>query len=200
MEAIDRDILLRMVDKDYVIFAPRGERDLRREYPELYDYPELTKLNPSELLFVWWYSCQSSPIYDLPEEKRFPIAIDRSFKGSQREERKSKYASTAQAPALPSDLKAACKTMNAFNPGMRIQMALDNMHLLRQCQLAIRQNIPLEDPEAVEKFMKTAALSRKIMGEIAKDIERGNHGVDEVQNTTLANLEGLAEAYHKAKQ
>jgi hypothetical protein len=38
------------------------------------------------------------------------------------------------------------------------------------------------------------------MGEIAKDIERGNHGVDEVQNTTLANLEGLAEAYHKAKQ
>jgi len=200
MQDVGNELLEKLVDKDYVIFAPKSERDLRRDYPELYDYPEIGKLNsPSEVLFVWWYSCRSSPYYHMPEEKRFPLAIDRSFKGGQREERKSMYAPHGQAPKLPPELRAACKVMERFNPAMRIELALDGMHLLRQCQIAIRKDIAGSDPDEVEAYMKTAQLSRKLMADVQKDIERGNHGVEEVQNTTLVNLEGVSEQYHKSK-
>ena len=200
MQDIDSQLLKDLVEKDYVIFGPKSERDLRRDYPELYDYPEIGKLNsPSEVLFVWWYSCQSSPYYHMAEEKRFPLAIDRSFKGAQREERKKMYAPHGQAPKLTPELRAACKVMEKFNPFMRISMAMDGLHLLRQCQHAIRQDVDKSDQEEVEKYMKTASLARKIQAEIMKDIERGNHGVEEVQNTTLVNLEGISEQYHKSK-
>lgn len=200
MQDVDAKILASLIEKDYVVMCPKGDRDLRRDYPELNDYPEISRLNsPSEVLFVWWYSCQSSPIKHLPDEKRFPMAVDAAFKKSHAEERKKMYAPTGQAPKLPPELKAACRVMEGFNPGLRISMAVDNMHLLRQCQHAIRQDISGATQEEIEDYMKTAALARKLYNEILRDIERGNHGVEEVQNTTLSNLEGVAAQYHKSK-
>jgi len=197
--SIDRydDLRTEMVRKDYVVFAPKGERDLRRDYPELWEYPALTKLaNPSEILFVWWYSCRSSPVIDFPDEKRFRLAVEKSFKGARAEEVKARYAPSGQAPLLPEEWKAAVKIMNGFNPFMRIGMAVDNLYLLEQCQRQIRQeqNGTQSDREG---YLKTAALARKLQADILKDIEKGNHGVDERKNTTLENLEDISSAFHK---
>jgi hypothetical protein len=194
---MDYEVRAEMVKKDYVIFCPKNKDDLRRDYPELWDYPSLSKLtNPSELVFVWWYACRSSPIIDLPEEKRFPLAISKAYKGARANEVLSKYAPTGQAPSLPEEWKAAITTMNSFNPFMRIEMAVDNLFLLRQCQRHIRQENQGAQKDR-EDYLKTAALARKIQSEILKDIEKGNHGVEERHNTTLENLEDVSSTFHK---
>lgn len=199
MYDVDQKVLSEMLEKSYVVFAPKGKDDLKRDYPELFEYKELTKLSPPELLFVWWYSCQSSPIVHLPEEKRFPVAIDRSFRPNQRDAKKQAWAPTGQAPSLPGDIKEAIRVMSKFNPGMRVSMAVDNLYLLRQCQKQIRQDGFIDQGER-EDYLKNAALARKIMSDILKDIERGNHGVEEVENTTLANLEDISATFHKSLQ
>lgn len=200
MRNTDAEVLEEMVAKDYVVFAPKSGRDLRKDYKELWDYPELASLSESEVLFVWWYSCACSPYAHLPEEKRFPMSVDQSYKGAQRQEKKERWAPTGGAPSLPTEIKAACKVMEGFNPGMRIQMAVDNLYLLRECQQHIRQEERSSDQKDREDYLKTAKLARAIQAEILKDIEKGNHGVEEVKNTSLQNLEGLSAAYHKNKQ
>jgi len=191
------DVRREMVLKDYVMFAPKGERDLRRDYPELWDYPALAKLaNPSEILFVWWYACRSSPIIDMPDEKRFSLAVEKSFKGSRIDEVKGKYAPGGQAPALPEEWKAAIKVMNSFNPGMRIEMAVNNEFLFKQCSKHIQQE-RMGDHQDREDYLKTSALARKTQEEILRSIEKGNHGVDERKNTTLENLEDISSTFHK---
>jgi hypothetical protein len=193
----DYEVRAELVKKDYVIFCPKGKEDLRRDYPELWDYPALAKLtNPSELVFVWWYACRSSPIIDFPEEKRFPIAVSKAFKGARANEVMSKYAPTEQAPKLPEEWKAAITVMNGFNPFMRIEMAVDNLFLLRQCQRHIRQEEGGIQKDR-ESYLKVASLARDIQSKILKDIEKGNHGVEERSSTTLENLEDMSATFHK---
>jgi hypothetical protein len=51
----------------------------------------------------------------------------------------------------------------------------------------------------VESYLKTAALARKIQVDILKDLEKGNYGSEEVENTMLKNLEGASAAFHKSR-
>ncbi|HNR54374.1 MAG TPA: hypothetical protein PKJ19_04350 [Flavobacteriales bacterium] len=193
----DEEVVREMVRKDYVVFAPKSDRDLRRDYTELWDYPALAKLsNPSEVLFCWWYAIRCSPIIELPDEKRFPIAVEQSFKGRRADEIKKMYAAPGQAPSLPEEWKAACKVMSGFNPAMRIQMAVDNLFALRECQRHIRQE-NRGGQEDRQDYLKTLKIAREIQRDILKDIERGNYGVEEKKNTTLENLEGIASQFHK---
>lgn len=194
----DEDVIRQMLEKDYVIFAPKSERDLRRDYPELWDYPEIKKLSRSEeVLFCWYYAIRCSPLIELPDEKRFPAAVDCAFRSPARaEEVKKMYAPTGQAPSLPEEWKAACRVFQRFNPGMRIQMAVDNLFALRECQKHIRQENRGDQTDRQE-YLKTLKTAREIMKDILQDMERGNYGVEERKNTTADNLKGIAAQFIK---
>ncbi|TXH54133.1 MAG: hypothetical protein E6Q97_11590 [Desulfurellales bacterium] len=198
---VSEEIIIEMASKRMTIFAPRSGKDLKREYPELDDYPEFRGLSGEELLFVWAWACPTSPFIDIVEEKRCTPCIDFAFKRPhQNEARKQAYgASTGAAPSFPDEIKNAIKRMERFNPGLRIQMAVDNMHLLSQCQRAIRRDISGASPEEMEEYMKTAKIARQLMSDIHKDIERGNMGADELENTMTKNLEGASAAFHKSR-
>mgnify|MGYP006921326599 CR=1 FL=1 len=196
LEDASQGILLDMIQKKYVIFALKSNRELKREYPELSDYEEFKSLENRELVFVWAWACRTSPFLELDEEKRLVPCIEWAFPGKQQREAKmNDYANMK----FPDHIKGAIRRMERFDPGLRVQMAADNMHLLKQCQQAIRQDIKGADPEQIEDYMKTAALARKIMADIQKDIERGNLGVEESKNTMLQNLEGASAAFHKSR-
>lgn len=192
----NEQVLLDLLSKDYVIFAPKGNKELKREYKELDDYQEFKALNNSDLLFVWWYACKCSPLINIPEEKRVFMAIDQSYrdKGIQ-EARKVDW----QNRDFPPHIKQAIKVMDRFNPQMRVQFAADTQFLLQQCQHAIRQDTSKATPEEKEDYMKTAILARKLQKDILQDLERGNSGVAEVQDTSLKHLEGISGTYMKSK-
>jgi hypothetical protein len=54
---------------EYSIFKPKSKRGLFLDYPELRKVPAFTNLSPDEMLFVWYYACESSPFVDLTTER-----------------------------------------------------------------------------------------------------------------------------------
>ena len=198
---VREDVILEMLQKNMVVHAPKNGKDLKREYPEYDDYPEFTKLDSADLMFVWAWANRTSPFLDIVEEKRCGPCCDFDFKNPHKNTaRKEAWgAGTGTAPKFPEEIKNAIRRMELFNPGMRVQMAADNLHLLEQCRKAIRQDITNAEPEEVESYLKTAALARKIQADILKDLEKGNYGSEEVENTMLKNLEGASAAFHKSR-
>lgn len=53
-----------MDNKEYRLFYPVNGADLRLQWPELARFDEFKKLSSKELLVVWYYACQSSPLRD----------------------------------------------------------------------------------------------------------------------------------------
>jgi hypothetical protein len=143
---------------------------------------------------VWWYACQSSPIYILAEEKRVITAIEKSWTNpDQRAARKIEYGNRD----FPAHIKAAIRFMEGINTGVRIRAAHADNYLLEQCERAIYQKVSHDDPEETETYLKNATLARKLISDVLKNNERGGHGVEEVQKTTLENLQGLSSSVMK---
>lgn len=53
----------------FSLFAPRTKTGLLFDYPELRDVEEFKSLSVSNLLFVWYFSCEASPIISVKNEK-----------------------------------------------------------------------------------------------------------------------------------
>jgi hypothetical protein len=51
------------------LFRPKSARALFEDYPELSKYPESKELHSQDLLFCYYYACESSPIYQIRDKK-----------------------------------------------------------------------------------------------------------------------------------
>lgn len=62
---------------DFSLFAPKSERDIRNDYPELREVEEFKKLSKSDMLFIWYYACEASPLAATKsDQKRAQVSID----------------------------------------------------------------------------------------------------------------------------
>jgi hypothetical protein len=198
LTAAYEDVLIEMVRKDYVVYAPRTVKELKRDYRELNDVAEFADLTSSELLFVWYFSCRCSPLVDLPEEKRVGIACEKSFKiKSQLEARLVEYGSLD----FPGSIKTAMRKMDSFDPGGRITAMATDRHLLRQCEQVITMSIEgITDMELIKNWLAAAEKARKMRDDILERIERGGRGVEEVSNVSSTSLEGVSRHFMKSLQ
>jgi hypothetical protein len=107
--------------KNVYLFGPKNKKDLKIEYPELGKVPEFQKLTVSELLFVWWYANQTSPIVrddKLADKLRVMAAYEIAFgvaTTETNEARKKQYYSGN----FPSTISMAIDVMRKFNPTVR---------------------------------------------------------------------------------
>jgi len=112
-----------MQDDIYMLFAPKSTRGLRVDYPELSSYEELKSLFKRDLLFVWYYACKSSPLFNFDGPER--VLIEKCIKASELtfddEARKTKFL----AGNFPSKIQAAIEVMNNFEPAARIMAKIE---------------------------------------------------------------------------
>lgn len=189
-------ILMDLVSKNYVVYAPKSIKPIKRDYKELDDYEEFKALTSPELVFVWWFACQVSPIIDLPEEKRVMVAVDKAFKiKSQAEARKLEYKNLD----FPGHIKAAIKRMDRFDPGGRIRALHDDLHLLKQCESVIRKDITKAEMEEAAEWFKVVKAAREMRDSILRKIERGGDGVYEKDNELSSALEGVSSDFMKSQ-
>lgn len=189
-------ILVDLVRKDYIVYAPKSVKQIKRDYKELDDHEEFKPLTSPELMFVWWFACQCSPIIELPEEKRVMIAIEKSFKvRGQMEARKLEYKDLS----FPDHIKAAIKRMDRFDPGGRIRALHDDLHLLKQCESVIRKDISMASLEDAAEWFKVVKSAREMRDSIMRKIERGADGVEEKENVMSSALEGVSSDFMKSK-
>lgn len=67
-------------EKRYTLFDPKSKREIKNDYPELRKNKVFKDLNKSQMLFVWFYANEASPLYKIEDDReRIGECIKRSF-------------------------------------------------------------------------------------------------------------------------
>lgn len=166
-------------NNDISLFEP-GDRDMLKQYPELNDYPQLTKLQPRGVKVAWYIGNPTSPLYksikDLPKRIKKAAEYVYDSKGSRgRSEVKEMLSGK-----LPKDIKAAVDIMGTFSIPHRLRAKYMDEYIFEQFTDIIR----LDDVEKLamdtddkKKYAQLATLISSEMPTLIKRIE-GGHGVD----------------------
>jgi hypothetical protein len=192
------DILKEMLSKDLVLFAPKNSADLRTQYPELNEYPELKELNSLEMLYVWAFACQTSPFLELPESERIAAAAAWAWPG---ESTIATRTRDMQAGNVPGHIKVAIRRMKSFNATARIEERAFILKLRENCKQFIAQDVMTLEPEAQDKYWINVQRARKEMEGSTKTVENGSMGLAEVDETFVPKIKaGLIAQYHKKRR
>ena len=171
-------------DDVYMLFAPKSGRGLRVDYPELNEYQEFQGLKSVDMLFVWWFSCKSSPYFDLrkPEREIVQMCIEKSKMWFDDDGKKERFL----AQNFPEKISAAIALMKTFQPSVRTLgrlsavRSLNNIRKLTSLQLDKDGNHNLfknkDDEWDFKKrndYMKMIISKEKEIDSIIEKAERG---------------------------
>jgi hypothetical protein len=174
-----------LVSKRFLVGVPKSEKDLRVQYPDMFDYPEFKRdaiRNSDDVLFVWWFRCACSPYYELPDEKKLEKCIGKAYKS---EERKKLKKDEFLNLKFPDNMKAAFKRMEAINVGARVENFLYTKQVRENCKALLGKDVTKMAPEEQEDWAKLAKIVWPMLDETTKVLERGAYGVTEAEDAAL---------------
>jgi len=187
----------KMLEHRYLIFAPKGTNDLRVYYPELLDYPEFASniMKHNDMLFCWWYACQTSPFYDFPKERRIQEAVYMAYSNtSQRIEKEGQYVKK-----FPDNIASGIKRMESFNASSRISNYVQTMIVRSNCEEMLAKKVTGMDSDEMDAWANRATKLYKLLDETSKVIERGAFGVSAYEDTTINLSDGSLRKYRQSK-
>jgi hypothetical protein len=129
-------------NKKMILFGPKNEKDLKRQYPELANTPEYDKLTAGELLFIWWYANPTSPLItddNVPDKIRVGLAYEEAFKSHPNQDRKDKFLSFD----FPDRIRLAIDKMKSYNPSARIRSQMIVNKILQNFEAMV--NVDTDD-------------------------------------------------------
>jgi hypothetical protein len=198
---------MRELDK-YSIFMPKSEYGLKVDYPELAHVAQFKTLSSDELLLVWYFACEASPLVDKynDESKRIKEAIKIVFNKKQLPGvKKTAYESLK----FPDRLHEAIEVMKTYKIGPRVRSKIMLEHMMKNFEQIINADVKTfidEDGNidfAKQKSYVDASTNvAKNLPTIIQQIERG-YGVVELEERTaqeeeLSSTDGssLIDEYH----
>lgn len=107
----------------YSLFNPQTVRGLKYDYPELSKVEEFKSLNTNDLLFVWYFACEVSPLMkEHPaDSKRVKEALKEAYKNKAVD---SSKRANFEALNFPEKIKTAINKMSSYRVGPRIRAKL----------------------------------------------------------------------------
>ncbi|HQX31754.1 MAG TPA: hypothetical protein PLE71_17240 [Flavobacteriales bacterium] len=189
------ELLLKLIEKEFVLFCPKSERALKMEYPELAEYSEFGDLGDSEMRFVWAWCCDTSPFLRIPEDKRLEECAKFAFKEQAlRASRFETYKS-----GFPEDIKRAIRRMSTFNAIIRIEEMVYITKVRENCKISIAQdmNNMLGDEEQIARYWMNVSRAQKQLVETRYAVERGALGISEAEDTKIESIKDSLAEYHK---
>lgn len=108
---------------NYSIFAPKSARILYEDYPELKKHGETFKnLQTVDLLFVWYYACEASPLSEIINpKKRAEESIRVTYDLVKRKKIDSLYREKLVNLRFEDKMKKAIDLMSSFRVGPRLR-------------------------------------------------------------------------------
>lgn len=194
--------------EELLLFAPKSDRGLRIDYPELSGIKEFESLRKNEMLFVWYYGCKSSPYFNLDWKETDIIkkCVEKSQLNVNKEFLEGKF---------PDKIKSAVLVMNRFEPALRIiarqeaaKTLLDNRKLTSLILDNEGNNIQFQSKEGDVDFMKKKHY-QKMLSDASADlpvlIQRAEQGFGLTEKSKSKvedkNLDdggkSFAETYHE---
>lgn len=121
---MDKEIQDKKIEvSDYSIFAPKSARILYEDYPELKKHGETFKnLQTVDLLFVWYYACEASPLAEIINpKKRAEESIKVTYDLAKRKKIDSLYREKLVNLRFDDKMKKAIDLMSLFRVGPRLR-------------------------------------------------------------------------------
>jgi hypothetical protein len=193
---IEPQLLRELVQKDYVLYAPKSKRGLKMEYPDLNDYEDFAQLNEPEMLFVWSWACTSSPFREMPLDNNLRLKACLEYAYPDELARKTKF-SDYSGRGLPDHIQRAVIQMGNFNLAARVEEMTYLMQLRANCKHEIAQDIRDMKDEQKDQYWVNAAKARKELVETRHVVERGAMGLAEEKDTHVHIMKNLIGLYHK---
>lgn len=196
MSTEERELLMALVQKDYVLYAPKSARGLKMEYPDLAEYPEFDDLNEYELRFVWCWACVSSPFKNLPEKGDTKLKLCLEYAYPDEVVRKAKFTQF-NGSGMADEIRRAIVRMEAFNLSARVEEMVYLLKLRENCKYAIAQDIKGMDDKQQDLYWSNAQKARKELIETRHAVERGGLGLSEEKETQIHVMRNLIGMFHK---
>ncbi len=188
----------KMLEHRYLIFAPKGAKDLRVYYPELMDYPEFSTsvMKNNDMLFCWWYACKTSPLYDLPKAQRLQEAVYMAYSSNaQRIEREEQFSKK-----FPDNITSGLKRMESFNVSSRVSNYVQTMIVRANCEEMIAKKASEMGPDEMDAWATRTPKLWKLLDETSKAIERGAFGVTAYEETSLKGSDDALRRFRQNNQ
>lgn len=198
---------------DMSLFRPKSARALFEDYPELAKYPEAKELHSQDLLFCWYFACETSPIYRIKDKKgRAKQAIYLAYKSIKKSQGGKTLTTDEEinienlrfSPKLASGIKMFSKFR--LNPRLRAKIiterAFENLEKILNIDADDNNNFLNADGgidySKKKAYVDTIAKSMDILPSLIDKLEHG-FGVslssEESGDSDLTNI-SFADMYH----
>jgi hypothetical protein len=178
---------MRSEDFDFSIFEPTG-KDMRKDFPELKDYPELNELKSREIRFCWYMGNKTSPLVakGLKGEALVKAAVDLCY--DQKAKENNARLKLILSGDIPQDILNGISRMSSFSPTYRLRAKWMNEYVFDQLNSLVVLDPMAEaeiksDPDAKKKYADLAIKISSEMPELVQRMESG-YGVKLVKNNT----------------
>jgi hypothetical protein len=166
---------------EHSMFRPKSKRRLSHDYPILSKEEVFKKLDSNELLFCWYYSHQSSPLYELEISPRERVleAIKLSFEQSSKMNpaQKKKYLELD----FTESMRNAMSKMESYSPDARVrslkivEKAFDNIEAILNIDATDDKNFLNKDDEVdmgkKKQYVETAKTAVQLLPGFIEMIE-----------------------------
>jgi hypothetical protein len=162
--------------KKAILFSDEG-KDLRITYPELNEVSEFKPLSSSEMLFVYYFACESSPYIRMDIKNR----LLKSLEHIKKDVSGSQIADYSKGE-FPDKIKAAVDRMARYDVSARMkareitEMVFKNVQELVDVDLTL-----LKDIDEKKRYIDMAASTVKLLPSIVSQLENG-YGIRYVED------------------
>jgi hypothetical protein len=187
--------------RKYSIFYPKSSRMLTADYPEFKKVREFKDINRGDLLFVWYFACEGSPLIDIQDDKERTLeAMMEAYKKPD-----IKMQEKYLAGNFPEKVKIAISKMKSFKIGPRVmakrmmENTLNNWREVTDIDASDDSYFTGKDGVDWAKkkaFIEAGATISKNIGSVLSQVE-GSYAVSEKeQEKEVSDFDNLIEDFH----
>jgi hypothetical protein len=174
---------------EYSIFKPKSARGIKLDYPELKQYAVFNALNNDQMLFVWYYACESSPFFKMARDRdRVQEALNHSLLRASNSSLNKTEKEEFLSGNFPAKITSAIEEMQRFKVGPRIrakqmiEKGFENIEKILNVDASESSQFLNKDGEIdfakKKSFVDTLAKAMDIMPGLIKQLE-GNFSLKE---------------------
>lgn len=188
------EVILALVQKDYVLFAPKSSRGLKTDYPELDKTDEFRGIGKNDMLFIWSWSCVSSPFFAIESrDTKLNLCIQYAYPPEQHERKFKEY----ELRFSDSNMARAMEKMSRYNLAARVgeymalKIARDNYTAI------LSQDVRTASPDEKEAWLKQSIIAQKGLAEQRGRLEGADLGIAEADETRIAEAIDILAMHHQ---
>ena len=189
------DMMFDLVQKDYVLFAPKSTRGLKFDYPELASRErsaEFVDIGKYDMLFIWAWACSSSPFQNIePREEKLRLCCMYAYPPDQCDRKAVAFKSF-----FPEEINRGIERMGRYSLAARVEEYVAIKIARENYKHILAQDISGSPVWAQKEWSEISLVAQKGLSQQRDRVEGFGLGVEEASNTLIGQAIDLLSMHH----